>query len=312
MKIAPLTMNSVNFGNSQPDANVSHEGIKKKTQKKYKDPLQNYPMRMLGYTNDVGVAINELFPTFATLCWIPALMYFGADVYDKYKNKGNTYDPNAKRAFSQAVFQANASIIMPMLFGHIGASAFSQVDKYHGLKLSTNAKEQTLRYIKRYAASEKIFDPNQDKDAILKDFSTSFDNFYQNSSKTYKNKNIFFKIYDKLLGNCRKGAVANSNETRLKDFANNKFKNIIDNAKDLDALNAKFDKDIFKLKAWKSAGSFTALLLTMKFIDSFTENILIKKILEPQMKKIDFHKFHDMTSFTEKDENPSAAKSVSA
>ena len=94
--------------------------------------------------------------------------------------------------------------------------------------------------------------------------------------------------------------------------ANNKFKNIIDNAKDLDALNAKFDKDIFKLKAWKSAGSFTALLLTMKFIDSFTENILIKKILEPQMKKIDFHKFHDMTNFTEKDENPSAAKSVSA
>ena len=50
----------------------------------------------------------------------------------------------------------------------------------------------------------------------------------------------------------------------------------------------------------------------MKFIDSFTENILIKKILEPQMKKIDFHKFHDMTNFTEKDENPSAAKSVSA
>lgn len=311
MRITPLS-NNVKFIGAQNDANVSHEGTKKKVQKKYKDPLQNYPMRMLGYTNDVGVAINELFPTFATLCWVPALMYFGADVYDKYKNKGNTYDPNAKRAFSQAVFQANASIIMPMMFGHIGASTFSQVDKYHGLKLSTNAKEQTLRYIKRYAASEKIFEPNQDKEAILKDFSSSFDNFYENSSKTYKNKNIFFKMYDKLLGNCRKGAIANSNETRLKDFANKQFKNIVENAKDLDALNKKFDNDIFKLKAWKSAGSFTALLLTMKFIDSFTENVIIKKLLEPQMKKIDFHKFDDMSGFANKDSNSSSSKSVSA
>lgn len=311
MRITPLS-NNVKFIGAQNDANVSHEGTKKKVQKKYKDPLQNYPMRMLGYTNDVGVAINELFPTFATLCWVPALMYFGADVYDKYKNKGNTYDPNAKRAFSQAVFQANASIIMPMMFGHIGASTFSQVDKYHGLKLSTNAKEQTLRYIKRYAASEKIFEPNQDKEAILKDFSSSFDNFYENSSKTYKNKNIFFKMYDKLLGNCRKGAIANSNETRLKDFANKQFKNIVENAKDLDALDKKFDNDIFKLKAWKSAGSFTALLLTMKFIDSFTENVIIKKLLEPQMKKIDFHKFDDMSGFANKDSNSSSSKSVSA
>ena len=38
MKITPLMMNSVNFGNSQPDANVSHEGIKKKTQKKPTKP----------------------------------------------------------------------------------------------------------------------------------------------------------------------------------------------------------------------------------------------------------------------------------
>ena len=265
--------------NTQQAFKADKRTINKETGE-YNDPLMQWPLRGAAFTNEVGEALRPVIGGYATLSWLPALLYIGADVYDKYKNKGNTYDPNAKRAFSQAVFQANASIIMPMLFGHIGASAFSQVDKYHGLKLSTNAKEQTLRYIKRYAASEKIFDPNQDKDAILKDFSTSFDNFYQNSSKTYKNKNIFFKIYDKLLGNCRKGAVANSNETRLKDFANNKFKNIIDNAKDLDALNAKFDKDIFKLKAWKSAGSFTALLLTMKFIDSFTENILIKKILE--------------------------------
>lgn len=44
-------------------------------------------MRGLGYTNDIGVAINEIAPKTATLFWVPALMYFGADVYDKYKIK---------------------------------------------------------------------------------------------------------------------------------------------------------------------------------------------------------------------------------
>ena len=309
MRITPY-VNAPKFGSNTQDVNFDAKKTKK--EKNYKDPLQNYPIRLLGYTNDVGVAINELFPTFATLCWVPALMYFGADVYDKYKNKGNTYDPNAKRAFSQAVFQANASIIMPMVFGHMGASAFSQMEKYKGLKLSTNAKEQTLRYIKNYAASERIFEPYQNNENILKDFNKSFDNFYNNSSKTYKNKSIFVKMYDKLLGNCKRGAIANSDKQRISNFANTQFKNIIESVSDLDALNQKFDKDIFKLKAWKSAGSFTALILTMKFIDSFTENVLIKKVVEPQMEKFDFHKYSKMSNFGQTGEQTQANKSVVA
>jgi len=309
MRITPY-LSTPNFGNNTQDVNFDAKRTKK--EKNYKDPLQNYPLRLLGYTNDVGVAINELFPTFATLCWVPALMYFGADVYDKYKNKGNTYDPNAKRAFSQAVFQANASIIMPMIFGHMGASAFSQAEKYKGLKLSTNAKEQTLRYIKHYAASERIFDADQNKEVVLKDFETSFNNFYNNSSKSYKNKNVLVKMYDKLLGNCKRGAIANSNEPRIKDFANKQFKNIIESVTSLDALNQKFDKDIFKLKAWKSAGSFTALLLTMKFIDAFTENVIIKKVVEPQMARFDFHKYSKMSNFSNQNEQPKETTSVTA
>lgn len=42
-------------------------------------------MRGLGYTNDIGVAISEIAPTASRLFWVPSLMYFGADVYDKYK-----------------------------------------------------------------------------------------------------------------------------------------------------------------------------------------------------------------------------------
>lgn len=289
MKITPIG-NTLRFGNNNPQ-DVNFDAKRTKRERNYKDPLQNYPLRLLGYTNDVGVAINELFPTFATLCWVPALMYFGADVYDKYKNKGNVYDPNAERAFSQAVFQANASIFMPMIFGHMGASAFSHIDQYRGSKLTTNAKEQTLRYIKEHSASEKIFGPYQNKEQILKDFEKNFDNFYNNSSKSYQDRNIFVKLYDKILGNSKRGAIATADKKRLTEFANNRFKDIIETSSNLDSLNKTLDKDIFKLKAWKSAGSFAALILTMKFIDEFTEKVLLKKIVEPQIKKIDFNKY---------------------
>ena len=238
--------------------------------------------------NDIGVAINEIAPTAATLFWVPALMYFGADVYDKYKNKGNKYDPNAQRAFKQAVFQAFASIILPTVFGHIGQSAFSQIDKYKGEKISTNAKEQTLRFIKHHAQDHDIV-KDGDKAQVLEKFENNFNIFFSKKKESYQGNNIFTKIYDKLLCNCKRGAIANSNEERLKNFAKKEFENILEHGNSTDIIKSNLDKKIFKFKAWKSLGSFTALLLTVKPIDMFTENIIIKKCVEPQMKKLNAH-----------------------
>ena len=260
MKITSVK-NTLTFraDDSNPNFDASE---KKKKEKKYVDPLANWPMRGLGYTNDIGVAINEIAPTTARLFWVPALMYFGADVYDKYKNKGNKYDPNAKRAFSQAVFQAFASIILPTVFGHIGQSAFSQLDKYKGNKISTNAKEQTLRFIDSHIAEHDIFKENRNKDEIINKFINNFDIFYQNKKNNYQEKNIK-KQFTNILDNCKTSAES---------------KKILDNK-------------IFKLKAWKSLGAFTALLLTVKPIDVFVENIIIKKFVEPQMERFNFHTF---------------------
>lgn len=293
MKINPA---SLSFRGQEQ--NVNFDASKNKKEKKYVDPLANWPMRGLGYTNDIGVAINEIAPNAARLFWVPALMYFGADVYDKYKNKGNKYDPNAQRAFSQAVFQAFASIILPTVFGHVGQSAFSQIDKYRGEKISTNAKEQTLRFIKNHAAEHTIFKENQNKEGLVKRFSENFDIFYADSKNHYSGLNIFSKTYDRLLANCKKSAIAVSNEQKIKDFAVKEFNKVLENCKDSEALKTVLDKRIFKLKAWKSLGSFTALLLTVKPIDVFTENIIIKKCVEPQMQRFNTraYKMSDFTS----------------
>lgn len=269
---------------------------KNKQEKKYVDPLATWPLRGLGYTNDIGVAINEIAPTTAKLFWVPALMYFGADVYDKYKNKGNKYDPNAQRAFSQAVFQAFASILLPAVFGHIGQSGFSFIDKFRGEKLSTNAKEQTFRFLKNHSSEHDIFNANN-RDIVIKDFEESFNIFYQDKVNHYKKQNIFSKIYDTTLANCKKGAIANSKEQRIKDFAKKQFLELLNNCSDSEALKQSVDKKVFKLKVWKSAGSFTALLLTVKLIDDFVEKIIIKKVVEPQLSKIPLNSKKSISDF---------------
>lgn len=305
MKINSITMAKGFTGQEQ---NVNFDASKKKKEKKYVDPLANWPMRGLGYTNDIGVAINEIAPTAARLFWVPALMYFGADVYDKYKNKGNQYDPNAQRAFSQAVFQAFASIILPTVFGHAGQSVFSQLDKYRGEKISTNAKEQTYRFIKNHAAEHEIF-KNSDNDVVFDKFSKNFDIYFEKQKKHYEQKNIFAKMYDKILGNCKHGAIANSNAERLKDFAKREFKNVLENSSDTALLNKNLDKKIFKLKSWKSLGSFVALLLTVKPIDTFTENIIIKKCVEPQMQRFS-HSDFKISDFVKTNSSENAEKIV--
>ncbi len=284
MKVTSLTK-PMCFRAQEKDVNF--DASKKKKEKKYVDPLAKWPLRGLGYTNDIGVAINEIAPTAARLFWVPALMYFGADVYDKYKNKGNKYDPNAKRAFSQAVFQAFASIILPTVFGHLGQSAFSQIDKYRGDKVSTNAKEQTLRFIRGHASTHDIFNTNQSQEEILETFDKRFNTFYSGSKRHYQRQNIFAKMYDKTLNNCKKGAIANSDETKLKTFAKKELTELLKTCKDNETLEKITDKKIFKLKTWKSLGSFTALLLTVKLIDEFVESVIIKKVVEPQMNRIE-------------------------
>lgn len=269
-------------------------------EKKYRDPLTNWPLRGLGYTNDIGIAINELAPATARLFWVPALMYFGADIYDKYKNKGDKYKPNAARAFNQAVFQACASIMFPAIFGHIGMTLFSMADKYKGEKLSTNAKEQTLRFIKGHSALHEVLDVGKDKEEMLTKFNENFAKFYKVKKKDYNRKNIFVKTYDTLLANCHRGAVANSNEVRIKDYAQKQFLEILDTCSDADVAKNVLDKKIFKLKAWKSAGAFTAIILTASAVDKFVEKVIIKKFVKPIQSTLQAQRKTTFNDFNEK------------
>ena len=86
-------------------------------------------------------------------------------------------------------------------------------------------------------------------------------------------------------------------EKRIKEFAQKQFTEILNTCSDSEALKQFADKKIFKLKAWKSLGAFTALLLTVKPIDSFVESVIIKKVVEPQMEKLYFQHHKPISDF---------------
>ena len=126
---------------------------KSKPQEEYNDPLLNWPLRGLAFTNDIGAAIMDIAPTAGTLLWIPSLMYFGADIYDKYKNDQREYDPDKKRAFKQAVFQSLSSIMMPIVLVHNGQKAASLLGQMSKSGMSLHLREEierfTINHLKR-------------------------------------------------------------------------------------------------------------------------------------------------------------------
>jgi len=98
---------------------------KKTLNSKKKDPLHKYPLRGLAYCNEIGTALLPI-PTYGNLMfwlsWFPAMFYFGADIYDKYKQGiNNDYkDPSITTGIRQTVFQFIASVAAPT--GAIAAS----------------------------------------------------------------------------------------------------------------------------------------------------------------------------------------------
>ena len=128
-------MNSIDINNSTWNSFNRPVSVQRSTRDYNKDPLAEYPTRLCAFSNEVGVAIKHISPAAATALWVPALMYIGADVYDKYsRGEHNDYSaPSAKEGAKQGVFQMLASVLCPtaaVLIGqNIVSKSFQHVSK---------------------------------------------------------------------------------------------------------------------------------------------------------------------------------------
>ena len=274
----------------------------------YKDPLMQWPLRGAAFTNEVGEALRPVIGGYATLSWAPALLYIGADVYDKYKNDQTEYSPDSRRCLKQAIFQGMASVFLPLIAVKAGQNSLAQAGKFTEDKISINSKEHIAKIAEQFIANGKmhVFDGKDEE--CIKEFSDIVTN-----SLDFKNQKTSLKNVFKIFSFDKKEKVKEYSEKTIKDLIDLK-KNLLnptDSFKkdkwfkayeaDLNAgqssnvaiksVLTKFQQNkMFKGKFIKTLGGFIALGIAIKPIDHFVEEVLIGKYVGPEIDKFNRNK----------------------
>lgn len=303
------------------DTNISNESSSPKNQ--YNDPLNQWPARGLAYTNEIGAAISEIAPKTGLLLWIPALLYFGADIYDKYKNDKNSYDPNAMRGTKQATFQLLASVILPTAAVKIGQRAASVIGLMGKNKLTLQTQEELHRFTINYIKQNKLRKYADDQDEYYNKFAEKLANHIDETKKESKFKNTTRKIVNWIFNRKQPNAVTRPTPEKIIKFTKSNIEEIFKIREQLvnnthsnessEKMFSKFtkikqkfektagytgdstedaakqiikmyqEKQIFKNKLLKTLGGFVFLGLMVKPIDKFVETFIIDKFVEPSL-----------------------------
>ena len=261
----------------------------------YKDPLMRWPLRGAAFTNEVGEALRPIIGGYATLSWVPALMYIGADIYDKYKNNNTEYSPNSKRCLKQAIFQGMASIFLPLVAVKAGQKVFSQFGKLTEDKITLNSKEQVSKIAEEFIANGKMHAFAGKDEECVKDFldrvannmdfkhrKKSFRIFHidkkENLSKYAENTiKDLIKLRKELLNPTPEIKEGTWYKYYVKAIKNGQTENVA-----VKSVLSKFQRSkMMKGKFVKTIGGFAALGLAIKPIDNFVENVLIGKYVGP-------------------------------
>ena len=286
----------------------------------YVDPLMRWPLRGAAFTNEVGEALRPLIGKYATLSWAPALLYIGADVYDKYKNNQTEYSPNSERCFKQAIFQGMASILLPLVAVKFGQNTFAQLGRLTKDKLSENTKENITQIAKEFVANGNMRAYRHSEEECKNAFSEIVQNKLE-----FKKHASFFKhplrkianfIDDKFSKNIQRIDM----DERIKEYSEQKIEDLIELRKSLlnpstetkkskiyetyinalksgqtenvaikTTLTESLNKKGLSGKFVKTIGGFVALGLAIQPIDRFVEHVLIGKYVNTGIEKIKKH-----------------------
>ena len=279
----------------------------------YKDPMMKWPLRGAAFTNEIGEALRPVIGKYATLTWVPALMYIGADIYDKYKNDQNEYSPDSRRCLKQAIFQGMASVFLPLVAVKAGQNVFSQLGKLSEDKISLNAKEQISRVAEEFIANGKMRAYHEKDAECVKEFLEIVNNKIDYKQHKLSAKNPLSKIWYSAEEKFSKILKINS-KTKKQEYAEKTIKDLIDLRKNVlnpstefaagklysnynsalkngqtksvavKSVLTKYQKNkMMKGNFIKTLGGFVALGAFIKPIDHFVENVLIGKYVGPKI-----------------------------
>lgn len=302
---------------------------------KYKDPLSKNAALFMSYSNEAGTAIAEIAPKLGTALWAPAFMYLGADIYDKYKNDKDNYNPSTKRAFKQAVYQGVTNLIaLPavILAGQWIVSPIGRIDKSG---ISANAKDAIYKHTKE-VIEQAHGSSLASRELFVNTVKTTLENKINARNNEKKTINIFKKLYntffskryalngnnkDKLLAFAQKNsektfdiltALKNSDIKKIPKNVYKKYHNILPLMKEMyreedyayqasrTALKEFQTSLIFKNKLLKTISGLTALILLVKPVNKFVDKQIMKKYIEPQIDNFSIN-FVNASKFNIKD-----------
>lgn len=296
----------------------------------YKDPLNSNSAVLMSYSNEVGTAISEIAPKLGTALWAPTFMYLGADIYDKYKNDKDNYNPSAKRALKRAIFQGITCLVALPAVIFAGQCTVSPLGRLDKTGISGNVKDAIYRHTKNVidqAHGSALENYEHFKETVLKTLQNKI-NARSNEKQT---SNIFKKLYRILF--THRYDILNGEQTKIMAFAEKNAKNIFDIAqaiKNGDTVNIprkiyrkykqvlpkmketykesdysfqatrtalkEFQKTmIFKNKMLKTIGGLTTLLIFAKPVNDFVDKQIMDKYIDPSVDQINVHAFKRFT-----------------
>ena len=258
----------------------------------------------------------------------------------EFKNEKTSYDPNAKRGTEQAIFQLLASVILPtgaVIAGQKIASAIGAVGK---TGLSLQSQEEIINFLQNFTSRRHLDKFNGNIDGFKEQFKESITTKREKLIRENKLKNPIKLLGDAIFGRRHPESLAMSKKERVLTFANKhidemfKIYNSLDNnqkpeefsekllnkfnklktkyAKDPDYKNTalrdaaediikKYQKSkIMNTKVLKTIGGFVALGIAIKPIDKFVENVIIKKVVEPNLATVFQQTHKDVQEYKEK------------
>ncbi len=267
----------------------------------YRDPLMQWPLRGAAFTNEVGEALRPVIGGYATLSWAPALLYIGADVYDKYKNDQTEYSPDSRRCLKQAIFQGMASIFLPLIAVKAGQNVFAQAGKFSEDKISITSKEHVSKAAEHFIANGKMRAFDGKDEECIKEFCENVLDSRDYSNKKSSIKNIFkifrldsqekvekysektIKDLIQLRKNLLKPSEEFKNDKWFKAYKSDLKKGQTSSVAVKSVLTNFQQNKMLKGKTIKTIGGFVALGLAIKPIDHFVEEVLIGKYVGPEI-----------------------------
>lgn len=295
----------------------------KNKEKKYKDPLMNWPVRGLAYSNELGAALSEIAPKLGVLLWFPAMLYFGADIYDKYKNEKTSYNPDAQRGTEQAIFQLLASVILPTAAVLAGQKTASIIGSMGETGLTLQTQEEVINFMQEFNSRRHFGKFINKKQEFKNHFIESLTTKREKLIREHKIKNPIKFLADTIFTNRHPEAIAMSQKEKVLQFADKHIDSMFKMYEELmsgikpkefsekmwknfNKLKTKYAKDpdykatylrdaaediikkfqiskMTKSKMLKTLGGFVALGLAIKPIDYFVEKVVIKKVVEPNL-----------------------------